>query len=122
AKVVEIHKASKRYGENQLFEDFNYKFQQGEKVGLAGKNGAGKSTLIKIILGKETPDTGKIVIGETVDFGYYSQDGMLLKDELRVIEVLQEIAEIVKLKDGKVIQASQLLERFLFNRKQHYNY
>ncbi len=116
-KIVELHNVSKSYAENVLFKNFSYKFLKGEKVGIAGKNGAGKSTLIKVITEQLKPDTGKVIIGETVSIGHYHQEGLNFKADQRVIDTLREIAEVAKEKDGKIIEVEKLLEKFLFNRK-----
>lgn len=119
-KILELHHLRKAYGELSIIEDFNYVFKKGEKIGIAGKNGIGKTTFLNLIMGSEDIDGGKIVIGETVKFGYYTQNGMRLKEDQRIIEVVKNIAEVIPLEKGKKITASQLLERFLFSPKQQY--
>lgn len=115
-KVLECHNISKQFGENApLFEKFNYKFAKGERVGLVGRNGAGKSTFLNTITGQINPDTGKVVVGDTVQFGFYTQSGLNLKDDRKVIDVVRDVAEYLPLKKGK-LTASQLLEKFLFSR------
>jgi len=116
-KILELHNVGKSYGDRTLFKNFNYKFLKGDKVGIAGKNGAGKTTLVNIILEKLKPDTGKVVIGETVKIGVYEQTGLVIKKDQRVLEVLTDIAEVIEEKEGKIVDASRLLEKFLFNRK-----
>ncbi|MCY7410614.1 MAG: ABC-F family ATP-binding cassette domain-containing protein [Chitinophagales bacterium] len=121
-KILEFHHVHKSFGDVKVLNNFTYKFKTRERVGIVGKNGAGKSTLLHMITGTEKPDTGKIVIGDTIIFGYYTQEGMRLKDDKRVIEVVKEIADFIPLVNGKTISASQLLERFLFPSFMHYNY
>ncbi|WP_194852161.1 ABC-F family ATP-binding cassette domain-containing protein [Nonlabens antarcticus] len=119
-KIVELHKISKAFGDKKLIENFNYNFQHGERVGIIGKNGTGKSTFLNIINGNLAPDSGKVSIGETVKIGYYTQDGMNIKPGQKVIDVVKEYGEYIPLNKGKIISASQLLERFLFdNKKKH---
>lgn len=120
-KIVELHNISKKYGQKVLLDKFSYKFQRGERVGIVGRNGCGKSTLLNIIIGNEKPDDGNIVLGETIVFGYYNQNGMHLKENKRVIEVIKDIAEYIPVAGGQ-LSASQLLERFLFAPEQQYNY
>ena len=121
-KIIELHNISKSYDDKMLFSNFNYKFQKGEKVGIAGKNGAGKTTLLNIITGTEQSDTGKVVVGETVSIGIFNQAGLKLKKDVRVIEVLRDIAEVIEQKDGKTVDAARLLEKFLFNRKEQHKF
>lgn len=120
SKILEFHNASKSYGDNVLFKGFNYKFERNDCIGLVGKNGSGKSTLIKMMLGELAPDTGKVVVGDTVKFSLYSQDGLQGGMDQRMIEVVKKIAEVFPLKGGKSITAAQMLERFLFPRNTHY--
>jgi ATP-binding cassette subfamily F protein uup len=103
-----------------ILDGFDYTFKRGEKIGIVGKNGSGKSTLLNILLGLEPYDSGKIQTGETVVFGYYNQNGMKMKDDLRVIEVMKEIAEYFPAADGMKVSASQILERFLFTSQMQY--
>ncbi|MGB0167580.1 MAG: ABC-F family ATP-binding cassette domain-containing protein, partial [Luteibaculum sp.] len=119
-KTVELHKVSKSLGDRQLINKFSYQFKKGEKVGIVGKNGMGKSTFLNLIAGSLEPDAGKVVVGDTVKFGYYTQKGLQLPDSLKVIDAVKEIAEIIPLEGGKKITASQLLERFLFTPKKQY--
>ena len=121
-KILELHKVAKSYPDKLLIEQFSYVFKKGERVGIVGPNGCGKSTLLKLIMEQETPDMGKIITGETVVFGHYTQDGMIDKNELKVIEVVQEIGEYITLTKGQKLTASQLCERFLFDGHQQYSY
>ncbi|WP_026935487.1 ABC-F family ATP-binding cassette domain-containing protein [Christiangramia echinicola] len=122
SKIVEIHNISKELGGKELIKGFNYTFQKGERLGIIGKNGTGKSTFLNMLTGNMTPDTGKIVIGETVKFGYYTQKGIKIKPGQKVIEVIKEFGDYIPLKKGKHISAEQLLERFLFTRKKQYDF
>tara|TARA_B100001109_G_C18863891_1_gene475701 strand:- start:3147 stop:5015 length:1869 start_codon:yes stop_codon:yes gene_type:complete len=121
-KILELHHLRKSYGDLKIVDDFSYTFIKGDRLGIAGKNGVGKTTFLNLILGKEEVDGGKVVHGETVRFGYYTQKGIQLKEDKRIIEVVKEIAEVIPLEKGRKITASQLLERFLFPPKQQYNY
>jgi ATP-binding cassette subfamily F protein uup len=121
-KVVEFHHVNKSFGDLNILSSFSYKFKTGERLGIAGRNGIGKTTFLNLITGQEKPDSGKIVIGETVQFGYYTQKGMKIKDDKRVIEVIREIADFITLEKGKTLSAAQLLERFLFDRNKQYDY
>jgi ATP-binding cassette subfamily F protein uup len=118
SKIVELHNVSKRFGDKIIVEDFDYKFKKGEKVGIIGKNGSGKTTLINILTKTLRPDSGKVVIGDTVVFGHYTQEGIQLKGDRRVIDVVRDIADYLPLKKGRKLTAEQLLERFLFPRPQ----
>ncbi|HLS30638.1 MAG TPA: ABC-F family ATP-binding cassette domain-containing protein [Flavobacteriaceae bacterium] len=122
AKVLELHNVGKSYGEKTLFENFDYNFQRRDRLGIIGKNGTGKSTFLNILTGKIKPDTGKIVIGETIKFGYYTQAGIQIKEGQKVIDVIREFGDHIPLKKGRQISAQQLLERFLFDRKKQYDY
>lgn len=119
-KVVELHNISKSFGDKHLIKDFSYNFLRGERLGIIGKNGTGKSTFLNMITGALEADAGKVVIGETVKIGYYTQDGMETKPGQKVIDVVKQYGEYIPLNKGKIISASQLLERFLFdNKKKH---
>ncbi len=121
-KIIEIDYITKSFGEKRLFKDFSYTFKRGDKIGLAGKNGVGKSTLLEIIQGIQKPDSGKISKGETVKIGYYSQSGLSFDENQKVIESVREIAEFVKLGDGRELSISGLLSLFLFPPKVQHNY
>ena len=122
SKIVEFHKVGKEFGEKKILEDFTYNVQRLERLGIVGNNGSGKTTFLKMLLGEEPTNKGKIVIGETVVFGYYSQDLIKVKDDLKVIDVVKEVAEYIPLEKGKQLSAAQLLERFLFPRDMHYTF
>lgn len=123
SKILEVHKLKKSYGDKQLIENFNYVFKKGEKIGIAGANGSGKSTLLRMLTGLEEPSGGKIIIGETVQFGFYTQTGLELKEDKRVIDVVKDIAEYIP-REGKGgdLSATQLLDRFLFDGDKQYTY
>ncbi|MCH9822638.1 ABC-F family ATP-binding cassette domain-containing protein [Salibacteraceae bacterium] len=121
SKILEFHNVGKGFKDKQLFEGFSYKFKRAEKVGIIGPNGTGKSTLLNIITEKIQPDSGKVVIGETIKIGYFNQEGMKFKPNERVFEVVKKVAEFIPLAKGKKLSASQLLERFLFPKNMHYN-
>ncbi|GAB3020970.1 ABC-F family ATP-binding cassette domain-containing protein [Niabella terrae] len=121
-KIVEMKKVHKAYGEKIILSGFDYTFSKGERVGIIGKNGAGKSTFINILQGLLPPDSGKINIGDTVVFGNYDQQGLVVKNDMRVIEYVKEIAEHFPLAGGGSLSASQFLELFLFNADKQYTY
>ncbi len=122
-KILEMHYVSKAYGNLKLVTDFHYKFKKGEKVGIVGKNGVGKTTFLHMLTGEERPDTGRVVAGETVVFGYYTQDGINLgKEDKRMIDFIKDIAEYIPLDKGQKLTAASLLERFLFTREQQQVY
>lgn len=121
-KIVEFHNVSKSFGDLTLLDKFNYNFQPGDRIGIIGKNGTGKSTFLNILTGGIEPDAGKITIGETIKFGYYTQRGIDVKEGQKVIDVIREFGEYIPLKKGRQISAQQLLERFLFDRKKQYDY
>jgi ABC transport system ATP-binding/permease protein len=122
SKILECHYISKRFGDLKIVEDFNYKFKKRERVGIVGKNGIGKTTFLKMLTKEIRPDSGKVVVGATVEFGYYTQDGIQLKEDKRVIDVVRDIAEYLPLDKGQKLTAPQLLERFLFTRPQQQVY
>lgn len=121
-KIVELVKVSKSYEEKVILDQFNYMFQRGERVGIIGKNGTGKSTFLDILTGKTGPESGKIIIGDTVKFGYYTQNGIKVKEDQKVIDVVRDFGDFIPLKKGKQISAQQLLERFLFSRQKQYDF
>ncbi|MGI9159622.1 MAG: ABC-F family ATP-binding cassette domain-containing protein, partial [Saprospiraceae bacterium] len=121
-KIVECHNISKSYDGRTVVGSFTYKFKRKERVGIVGPNGAGKSTFLQLITQAIASDTGKVIVGDTVVFGYYRQDGLQLKEDKRVIDVVRDIAEVIPLEKGKELSAAQLLERFLFSRQQQQVY
>lgn len=121
-KIVELHKVGKSFPNRVILDKFDYHFKRKERLGIVGQNGTGKSTFLKLITGETQPDAGKIVIGETVKFGYYSQDLLETDNETKVIDVIREIAEFIPLEKGRQLSAAQLLEKFLFPRSMHYQY
>jgi ATP-binding cassette subfamily F protein uup len=121
-KVVELKKVYKSYGEKVILKGFEYTFKKGERIGIIGENGAGKSTFLNILQGLEQPDSGKVNIGDTVIFGNYSQEGLIIKEDVRVIEYVKNIAEHFPLSSGGTMSASQFLNLFLFPPEQQYTY
>jgi ATP-binding cassette subfamily F protein uup len=122
SKIVEFHNVSKSFDELIILNKFNFNFIKGGRIGIIGKNGTGKSTFLNILTGKMQPDSGKVIIGETIQFGYYTQDGIKIKPGQKVIEVIREFGDFIPLKKGRQISAQQLLERFLFDRKKQYDF
>ena len=122
SKIFEAEHVSKRFGDLKIVEDFNYIFARYEKMGIVGNNGTGKSTFIKMLMGEVEPDSGRFDVGETVRFGYYSQDGLQFDEQMKVIDVVQNIAEYVDLGDGKKMGVSQFLNYFLFAPEKQHNY
>ena len=122
SKIFEAKHLSKRFGDVKILEDFNYIFARYEKMGIIGNNGAGKSSFIKMLMGQLQPDSGEIEIGETVRFGYYSQDGLQFDEQMKVIDAVRNIAEEISLGDGRRLSASQFLQHFLFTPETQYNY
>ena len=121
-KIVEMHNVYKSFGDLKIIQGFDYKFRKKERVGIVGPNGVGKSTFLQVMTGQLRPDGGKVVVGGNTVFGYYTQSGIQLRDDKRVIDVVQDIAEYIPLDKGQKLTAAQLLERFLFNRKQQQVY
>jgi ATP-binding cassette subfamily F protein uup len=122
SKILELHHVKKSFDTLKIVDDFNYTFKKGDKIGIAGKNGVGKTTFLNLVMGLEEVDSGKIITGETVQFGYYTQKGIQPSEDKRIIDVVKDIAEIIPLEKGRKITASQLLEKFLFPPKQQYTY
>jgi ATP-binding cassette subfamily F protein uup len=122
SKVVELHNISKSFGPKKILDNFTYKFKRGERIGIVGQNGSGKSTFLEILTAAMPPDTGKVVIGDTIIFGFYRQEGIQLNEDKRVIDVVRDIAEFIPLEKGRELSAAQLLERFLFSRPQQQVY
>ena len=122
SKIFECRYVSKAYGENIILKDFYYNFARFEKMGIVGSNGTGKSTFIKLLLGLEPLDSGKFDIGETVRFGYFSQEGLQFNEQQKVIDIVRDIADYINLGNGKQMSASQFLQYFLFTPEQQYNY
>ena len=122
SKIFEAKYITKAYGDLKILDNFYYNFARYEKMGIVGKNGTGKSTFLKMLLGEVKPDSGSFDVGETVVFGYYSQDGLAFDEQMKVIDVVQDIAEEVDLGNGKKMSASQFLLHFLFTPETQYNY
>ena len=121
-KILELHKIGKSFGDKVIIDDFSYMFKRQERLGIVGNNGTGKSTFLNMILDKEPLDKGKVVVGETVVFGYYNQELLKVEDDKKVIDVIRDIAEFIPLEKGRQMSAAQFLEQFLFPRDMHYNF
>ena len=122
SKTVEFHNVSKAFGQLQVLNKFSYNFLRGERVGIIGKNGTGKSTFLNLLTEAIPPDSGKIIVGDTIKFGYYTQEGIEVIQGQKVIEVIQKYGDYIPLLKGRTLSAAQLLERFLFDRKKQYDY
>lgn len=122
SKILELHNVSKRYGNLVLIDKFDYKFKKNDRVGIVGKNGSGKTTLLNMMTGSLQPDSGKVVLGDTLVIGYYTQAGLKVKVDKRVIEVVRDVAEFIPMNGGKKLSAIQLCERFLFDAKKQLTY
>ncbi len=122
SKIVEFHKVSKAFKDKVILDGFEYTFKKGERIGIIGKNGTGKSTFLNMLTQSIAPDGGKVVIGETVKFGYYTQGGIKAKPNQKVIDVVRDYGDYIPLAKGRQISAQQLLERFLFDRKKQYDF
>ena len=122
SKILELHKLKKSYGDKVILDRFDYVFKRGERIGIIGKNGTGKSSFLNIITEKNPVDAGTVMVGKTIKFGYYTQSGITIKEGQKVIEVIKEFGEFIPLMKGQKISASQLLERFLFDKKKQYDF
>ncbi|UFH34061.1 ABC-F family ATP-binding cassette domain-containing protein [Flavobacterium acetivorans] len=122
SKIIELHKISKKFKDHVIMDNFSFDFQRGERIGIIGKNGTGKSTFLNLLTGTLPLDSGKVIMGETIKVGYYTQSGINPKPGQRVIDVIKEYGEYIPLMKGKIISASQLLERFLFDAKKQYDF
>lgn len=118
SKILEAHAIVKNFGDKKILDGFTYKFKKGERIGIVGQNGTGKSTFLKLLTQEIKPDGGKIVVGDTIVFGYYTQDGLVVNEDKMVIDVIRDIAEYIPLDKGQKISAESMLERFLFPRPQ----
>jgi ATP-binding cassette subfamily F protein uup len=119
-KILEMKNVGKSYDDDKILDSFYYTFEKGERIGIIGKNGAGKSTFLKLITGEVLPDSGKVRVGETVVFGHYKQEGLDFDEDQRVIDIIQSVAKVVELADGRKISASQFLEHFMFDAEMQY--
>lgn len=119
-QILELKKVNKSYDDLVILKNFEYSFNKGEKIGIIGKNGVGKSTFLKIITGEEKPDSGDVLTGQTIIYGHYKQQGIIIKEKERVIDVIKEVAEVIELSNGDTISASQFLEHFMFDSKMQY--
>jgi ABC transport system ATP-binding/permease protein len=122
SKIIELYKVSKKFKDRIILDNFTYDFQRGERIGIIGKNGTGKSTFLNILTKTILPDAGKVIIGDTIKVGYYTQSGINPKQGQKVIDIIKEYGEYIPLTKGKIISASQLLERFLFDAKKQYDF
>jgi ABC transport system ATP-binding/permease protein len=122
SKIIEMVKLNKNFPDRTILKDFSYSFQRGERIGIIGKNGTGKSTFLNILTQTLPPDSGKVIIGDTIKIGYYTQSGINPKPGQKVIDIIKEYGEYIPLTKGKIISASQLLERFLFDAKKQYDF
>lgn len=118
-KTIEVYGVGKKFGERTLFSDFEYIFLRNDRIGIVGHNGCGKSTLLNIITGNESPDSGRVEIGETIKIGYFSQENEFMDDRMKVIDYIREVGEYIETSDGN-LTASKMLERFLFDGTMQY--
>jgi len=122
SKIIELHKISKKFKDHIILDNFSFDFQRGERIGIIGKNGTGKSTFLNVLTGTLPLDSGKVIKGDTIKIGYYTQSGINPKPGQKVIDIIKEYGEYIPLAKGKIISAGQLLERFLFDRKKQHDY
>uniref|UniRef100_UPI004048D36A ABC-F family ATP-binding cassette domain-containing protein n=1 Tax=Flavobacterium sp. TaxID=239 RepID=UPI004048D36A len=122
SKIIEMVKVTKKFPEKTILDEFSYSFQRGERIGIIGKNGTGKSTFLNILTKTMNPESGKVIIGDTIKIGYYTQSGINPKPGQKVIDIIKEYGEYIPLTKGKIISATQLLERFLFDAKKQYDF
>jgi len=122
SKIVELHSVSKQFKEKKILENFDFNFKKGERIGIIGKNGTGKSTFLNILTQTMPADSGKVIVGDTIKMGYYTQSGINPKPQQKVIDIIKEFGEYIPLSKGRIISAGQLLERFLFDRKKQYDF
>ena len=122
SKIIELHKISKKFKDHVILDNFSFDFQRGERIGIIGKNGTGKSTFLNLLTGTLPLDSGKVIKGDTIKIGYYTQSGINPKPGQKVIDIIKEYGEYIPLSKGKIISAGQLLERFLFDRKKQHDY
>ncbi|PXY42528.1 ABC transporter [Flavobacterium cheongpyeongense] len=122
SKIIELHKISKKFKDHVILDNFSFDFQRGERIGIIGKNGTGKSTFLNLLTGTLPLDSGRVVKGDTIKIGYYTQSGINPKPGQRVIDIIKEYGEFIPLAKGRMISASQLLERFLFDAKKQYDF
>ena len=121
-KILEMYNVTKAYDGRKMVDDFSYTFKKGEKIGIVGPNGVGKSTFLNMITEQLRPDSGKIIVGQTIQFGFYTQNGLKAKDDMRVIEIIKEVADVIQLEGGKEMTAHQFLTYFGFDGTTQYNY
>ncbi|RPI18937.1 MAG: ABC transporter ATP-binding protein [Ignavibacteriae bacterium] len=119
-KIIELHNLYKQFGDIKIIENLSYKFRKFERLGIVGRNGTGKTTLLNLMTGYMEPDDGRIETGKTVEIGYFKQDGLIVKENKRLIDVIKEIAEVIMLGNGRTVTASQFLEMFLFPSNMHF--
>ncbi|CAA9198359.1 ABC-F family ATP-binding cassette domain-containing protein [Flavobacterium collinsii] len=122
SKIIELHKISKKFKDHVILDNFSFDFQRGARIGIIGKNGTGKSTFLNLLTGTLPLDSGRVVKGDTIKIGYYTQTGINPKPNQRVIDIIKEYGEFIPLAKGRMISASQLLERFLFDAKKQYDF
>jgi ATP-binding cassette subfamily F protein uup len=122
SKIIELHKISKKFKDHVILDNFSFDFQRGERIGIIGKNGTGKSTFLNLLTGTIPLDSGRVIKGDTIKIGYYTQSGINPKPNQRVIDIIKEYGEFIPLAKGRMISASQLLERFLFDAKKQYDF